>query len=132
MTWENDFRAYLQKLDAVKPVILCGDLNVAHNEIDLKNPSANHNNPGFTDNERGKFDELLSAGFTDTFRYLYPDKTDAYTWWSNFQKSRERNIGWRIDYFIVSNRIAEKISEATIESNIFGSDHCPVTLGVRI
>ena len=131
MTWENDFRAYLQKLDAVKPVILCGDLNVAHNEIDLKNPSANHNNPGFTDNERGKFDELLSAGFTDTFRYLYPDKTDAYTWWSNFQKSRERNIGWRIDYFIVSNRIAEKISEATIESNIFGSDHCPVTLGVR-
>ena len=132
MTWENDFRAYLQKLDAVKPVILCGDLNVAHNEIDLKNPSANHNNPGFTDSERGKFDELLSAGFTDTFRYLYPDKTDAYTWWSNFQKSRERNIGWRIDYFIVSNRIAEKISEATIESNIFGSDHCPVTLGVRI
>lgn len=128
MTWENVFRDYLQKLDAVKPVILCGDLNVAHKEMDLKNPASNHHNAGFTDEERGKFDELLSAGFTDTFRYLYPDKTDAYTWWSNFQRSRERNIGWRIDYFLVSNRIAEKILNAGIEPNILGSDHCPVTL----
>lgn len=130
MTWENAFREYLQNLDAVKPVILCGDLNVAHNEIDLKNPASNHNNAGFTDEERGKFDELLSAGFTDTFRYLYPDKADAYTWWSNFAKSRERNIGWRIDYFLVSNRIADKISAARIEPQIFGSDHCPVTLEI--
>ena len=129
--WENDFRAYLQSLDAVKPVILCGDLNVAHNEIDLKNPAQNHHNAGFTDEERGKFDELLRAGFTDTFRYLYPDKTDAYTWWSNFQKSRERNIGWRIDYFLVSNRIADKILSAGIEPEIFGSDHCPVTLSIK-
>ena len=131
MTWENDFRVYLQSLDAVKPVILCGDLNVAHNEIDLKNPAQNHHNAGFTDEERGKFDELLRAGFTDTFRYLYPDKTDAYTWWSNFQKSRERNIGWRIDYFLVSNRIADKILSAGIEPEIFGSDHCPVTLSIK-
>ena len=131
MKWENDFRAYLQSLDAVKPVILCGDLNVAHNEIDLKNPAQNHNNAGFTDEERGKFDELLRAGFTDTFRYLYPDKTDAYTWWSNFQKSRERNIGWRIDYFLVSNRITDKILSAGIEPKIFGSDHCPVTLSIK-
>ena len=131
MKWENDFRAYLQSLDAVKPVILCGDLNVAHNEIDLKNPAQNHHNAGFTDEERGKFDELLRAGFTDTFRYLYPDKTDAYTWWSNFQKSRERNIGWRIDYFLVSNRITDKILSAGIEPEIFGSDHCPVTLSIK-
>ena len=130
MTWENAFREYLRNLDAVKPVILCGDLNVAHNEIDLKNPATNHNNAGFTDEERGKFEELLNAGFTDTFRYLYPDKTGAYTWWSNFAKSRERNVGWRIDYFLVSNRIADKISAATIEPQIFGSDHCPVTLEI--
>ena len=130
MTWENAFREYLQNLDAVKPVILCGDLNVAHNEIDLKNPASNHNNAGFTDEERGKFEELLNAGFTDTFRYLYPDKAGAYTWWSNFAKSRERNVGWRIDYFLVSNRIADKISAATIEPQIFGSDHCPVTLEI--
>ena len=130
MTWENAFREYLEKLDAVKPVIICGDLNVAHNEIDLSNPSSNHRNAGFTNEERGKFSELLNAGFTDTFRYLYPDKTNAYTWWSNFQNSRERNIGWRIDYFLASNRIAEKISAATIESQIFGSDHCPVTLDI--
>ena len=130
MTWENAFREYLQNLDAVKPVILCGDLNVAHNEIDLKNPATNHNNAGFTDEERGKFEELLNAGFTDTFRYLYPDKAGAYTWWSNFAKSRERNVGWRIDYFLVSNRIADKISAATIEPQIFGSDHCPVTLEI--
>ena len=131
MTWENDFRAYLQSLDAVKPVIVCGDLNVAHNEIDLKNPASNHHNAGFTDEERGKFNELLRAGFTDTFRFLYPDKTDAYTWWSNFQKSRERNIGWRIDYFLVSNRNTDKILSAGIEPNIFGSDHCPVTLLIK-
>ena len=130
MTWENAFREYLEKLDAVKPVIICGDLNVAHNEIDLSNPSSNRHNAGFTNEERGKFSELLNAGFTDTFRYLYPDKTNAYTWWSNFQNSRERNIGWRIDYFLASNRIAEKISAATIESQIFGSDHCPVTLDI--
>ena len=130
MKWENVFREYLQDLDAVKPVILCGDLNVAHNEIDLKNPASNHNNAGFTDEERGKFDELLNAGFTDTFRYFYPDKADAYTWWSNFQHSRERNIGWRIDYFLVSNRIIEKVSSARIEPQILGSDHCPVTLEI--
>ena len=130
MMWENAFREYLRNLDAVKPVILCGDLNVAHNEIDLKNPATNHNNAGFTDEERGKFEELLNAGFTDTFRYLYPDKTGAYTWWSNFARSRERNVGWRIDYFLVSNRIADKISAATIEPQIFGSDHCPVTLEI--
>lgn len=130
MTWEDAFREYLHNLDLVKPVILCGDLNVAHKEIDLKNPSTNRHNSGFTDEERGKFDELLSAGFTDTFRHLYPDKVDAYTWWSYFSKSRERNIGWRIDYFVVSNRIADKISEATIEPQILGSDHCPVTLEI--
>lgn len=130
MTWENAFRAYIEKLDAVKPVIICGDLNVAHTEIDLSNPSTNHRNAGFTDDERGKFSELLKAGFTDTLRYLYPDKTSAYTWWSNFQNSRERNIGWRIDYFLTSNRIAEKISDATIEPQIFGSDHCPITLEI--
>ena len=130
MTWENAFRAYLEKLDAVKPVIICGDLNVAHNEIDLKNPASNRRNSGFTDEERGKFGELLNAGFIDTFRYLYPDKKDAYTWWSNFQNSRERNIGWRIDYFLTSERIAEKISAATIEPQILGSDHCPVTLEI--
>ena len=130
MTWENAFRAYLEKLDAVKPVIICGDLNVAHTEIDLSNPSTNHHNAGFTDDERRKFGELLSAGFTDTFRHLYPDKANAYTWWSNFQNSRERNIGWRIDYFLASNRISEKISAATIEPQILGSDHCPVTLEI--
>ncbi len=130
MTWENAFRAYLEKLDAVKPVIICGDLNVAHQEIDLTNPASNRHNAGFTDDERGKFSELLNSGFTDTFRYLYPDKKDAYTWWSNFQNSRERNIGWRIDYFLASDRIAEKISAATIEPQILGSDHCPVTLEI--
>lgn len=128
LTWEDDFREYLQKLDLIKPVIICGDLNVAHKEIDLKNPSSNHHSAGFTDEERGKFDELLQAGFTDTFRYLYPEKKAAYTWWSYLRKARLNNAGWRIDYFLVSNRIAEKISAATIESEIHGSDHCPVTL----
>ena len=128
LTWEDAFREYLQKLDLIKPVIICGDLNVAHKEIDLKNPSSNHHSAGFTDEERGKFDELLQAGFTDTFRYLYPEKKSAYTWWSYLRKARANNAGWRIDYFLVSNRLTEKISEATIESEIFGSDHCPVTL----
>ena len=128
LTWEDAFREYLQKLDLIKPVIICGDLNVAHKEIDLKNPSSNHHSAGFTDEERGKFDELLQAGFTDTFRYLYPEKKAAYTWWSYLRKARLNNAGWRIDYFLVSNRIAEKISAATIESEIHGSDHCPVTL----
>lgn len=130
MAWEDAFREYLQNLDAIKPVVLCGDLNVAHKEIDLKNPASNHNSAGFTDEERGKFEKLLSAGFTDTFRYFYPDKTDAYTWWSNFQNSRARNIGWRIDYFLVSNRIVEKLTGASIEPNILGSDHCPVTIEI--
>ena len=128
LTWEDAFREYLQKLDLIRPVIICGDLNVAHKEIDLKNPSSNHHSAGFTDEERGKFDELLQAGFTDTFRYLYPEKKAAYTWWSYLRKARLNNAGWRIDYFLVSNRIAEKISAATIESEIYGSDHCPVTL----
>lgn len=130
MAWEDAFREYLQNLDAIKPVVLCGDLNVAHKEIDLKNPASNHNSAGFTDEERGKFEKLLSAGFTDTFRYFYPDKTGAYTWWSNFQNSRARNIGWRIDYFLVSNRIVEKLTGASIEPNILGSDHCPVTIEI--
>lgn len=128
LTWEDAFREYLQKLDLIKPVIVCGDLNVAHREIDLKNPSSNHHSAGFTDEERGKFEELLQAGFTDTFRYLYPEKKSAYTWWSYLRKARLNNAGWRIDYFLVSNRLAEKISDATIESEIQGSDHCPVTL----
>ena len=128
LEWEDAFREYLQKLNFTKPVILCGDLNVAHKEIDLKNPASNHHNAGFTDEERGKFSELLAAGFTDTFRYLYPDKTGAYTWWSYLRHARDTNAGWRIDYFLVSNSLAEKISDATIEDKIFGSDHCPVTL----
>lgn len=128
MIWENDFREYLQKLNEVKPVILCGDLNVAHNEIDLKNPAANRHSAGFTDEERGKLNALLNSGFVDTFRHLYPEKTGAYTWWSYLRKARETNAGWRIDYFLVSTGLKEKISDATIESEIFGSDHCPVTL----
>jgi len=131
LTWEDAFREYLQKLDFTKPVIVCGDLNVAHKEIDLKNPSSNHHSAGFTDEERGKFDELLAAGFTDSFRFLYPEKIGAYTWWSYLRKARSNNAGWRIDYFLVSNRIAEKILGATIESEIFGSDHCPVTLTIK-
>lgn len=128
LKWEDDFRAYLKNLDAVKPVIFCGDLNVAHNEIDLKYPAANRKNSGFTDEERGKFSELLNAGFIDTFRFLYPDKENIYSWWSNFRNARENNIGWRIDYFLVSKKIAGKISGASIEDKILGSDHCPVTL----
>lgn len=128
MTWEDAFRAYLQKLDAEKPVILCGDLNVAHTEIDLKNPKTNHHNAGFTDEERGKFDELLSAGFVDTFRALHPDATGAYTWWSYLRKARLTNAGWRIDYFVTSARLKEHIAAATIHADIYGSDHCPVGL----
>lgn len=126
MEWEDAFLAYLDALN--KPVILCGDLNVAHNEIDLKNPSSNHHNAGFSDQERNKMTELLSHGYIDTFRYLYLDKKDAYTWWSYMFKSRERNAGWRIDYFIVSDSLKERIKESLIYSEILGSDHCPIGL----
>lgn len=126
MEWEDAFLAYLDGLN--KPIILCGDLNVAHNEIDLKNPSSNHHNAGFSDQERSKMTELLSHGYIDTFRYLYPDKQDAYTWWSYMFKSRERNAGWRIDYFIVSESLKERIKESLIYSDILGSDHCPIGL----
>lgn len=132
MVWEDEFRKYLKKLDEKKPVIFCGDLNVAHKEIDLKNPDTNHRNAGFTDEERGKFTDLLAAGFTDSFRYLYPDKTEAYSWWSYRMRARDRNAGWRIDYFCVSDRIKDKIKAATIRSDIFGSDHCPVELEIDI
>ena len=131
MVWEDDFRKYLLDLDAKKPVILCGDLNVAHKDIDLKNPKTNHRNAGFTDEERGKFVELLKSGFTDTFRYIYPDVTGAYTWWSYLRKARANNAGWRIDYLLVSNRLAESIEAATIYNEIFGSDHCPVGLDLK-
>ncbi|MBQ3432581.1 MAG: exodeoxyribonuclease III [Clostridia bacterium] len=132
MEWEDAFRAYLKELDKKKPVIFCGDLNVAHKEIDLKNPDTNHRNAGFTDEERGKFTALLDAGFTDSFRYLYPDTEDAYSWWSYRMRARERNVGWRIDYFCVSDRIKEQIKEAKIHAEVFGSDHCPVELEIRI
>ena len=132
MEWEDAFRAYLVTLDAKKPVIVCGDLNVAHAEIDLKNPKTNHRNAGFTDEERGKFTELLDAGFIDTFRALYPDRAGIYTWWSYLRKARETNAGWRIDYFIVSQRIADKIRAAEIHNEIFGSDHCPVELQIDL
>ena len=132
MQWEDDFRAWVQSLDQTKPVIFCGDLNVAHNEIDLKNPKTNRGNPGFSDQERGKFGELLAAGFTDTFRYLYPDVADAYSWWSYRFHARDKNVGWRIDYFLVSDRIADRIADAKIHSEIFGSDHCPVELDIEI
>lgn len=128
--WEDDFREYLSKLDAIKPIILCGDLNVAHQEIDIKNPKSNRNNAGFTDEERGKMTSLLQTGFTDSFRFLYPDKTDAYTWWSYMMNARARNIGWRIDYFIVSNRLTDFVTDAVIYSDIMGSDHCPVGLEI--
>lgn len=130
MQWEDDFREYLCELDAEKPVIVCGDMNVAHNEIDLKNPATNHFNPGFSDEERGKFTELLEAGFTDSFRALYPDKTDAYSWWSYRAAARERNVGWRIDYFVVSDRLRDNIRDAYILPEIMGSDHCPVGLDI--
>ena len=132
MTWEEAFKQYLENLDKDKPVILCGDLNVAHKEIDLKNPKTNRRNAGFTDEERGKMTELLEAGFTDTFRYLYPDKENAYSWWSYMAKAREKNIGWRIDYFIVSKSIENKIEDSIIYSEVMGSDHCPVGLKIKI
>ena len=132
MIWEDEIREYLKKLDLVKPVIYCGDLNVSHNEIDLKNPSSNHHNAGFTDQERGKMTELLSSGFTDTYRYKYPDETGKYTWWSYMFHAREKNAGWRIDYFIVSNRIADKIVDAKIHNEIMGSDHCPIELDIKL
>ena len=132
MIWEDEFRKYLLKLNEIKPVIVCGDLNVAHEEIDLKNPKTNRRNAGFTDEERNKMTELLNAGFVDTFRYLYPDKTDMYTWWSYMFKAREKNAGWRIDYFIVSKSIENKIKESYIYSDIMGSDHCPVGLDIEI
>lgn len=128
MEWEDSLRAYLVELDAKKPVVYCGDLNVAHNEIDLKNPKTNRGNAGFSDQERGKLTELLAAGFTDTFRALYPDKTGAYSWWSYRFNARKNNAGWRIDYFIVSDRLAPQVREASIYSDILGSDHCPVGL----
>ncbi|NMB27959.1 MAG: exodeoxyribonuclease III [Tissierellia bacterium] len=130
MNWEDDFRNYLKELDFIKPVILCGDLNVAHKEIDLKNPSSNKKNAGFTDEERGKMTKLLGSGFIDTFRYFYPDKEDAYTWWSYITRARERNAGWRIDYFIVSERLKDRLKDAQIHSEIMGSDHCPVVLEI--
>ncbi len=131
MEWEDAFRDYLCKLDAQKPVVVCGDLNVAHQEIDLKNPKTNHHNAGFTDEERGKFTELLNAGFIDTFRTLYPERTGIYTWWSYLRKARDNNAGWRIDYFVTSTRLKEKIKDATIHNEIFGSDHCPVGLEIE-
>ena len=128
MQWEDAFRAYLQELDKQKPVIVCGDMNVAHEEIDLKNPKQNIGNAGFSDEERGKFSQLLDAGFTDSFRYLYPERTDAYSWWSYRAAARERNVGWRIDYFVVSDGLRGNIKDAYILPEIQGSDHCPVGL----
>ena len=132
MIWEDEVRSYLKELDKMKPVIYCGDLNVAHNEIDLKNPSSNHHNAGFTDEERSKMTELLNEGFIDTFRYKYPDKTGAYSWWSYMFHARENNAGWRIDYFIVSDSIKDKIEDAKILSDVMGSDHCPVELDLNM
>lgn len=131
--WEDDFKNFLKKIekDSKKNLIVCGDLNVAHKEIDLKNPKANKNSPGFTNEERTKFESLLNSGFTDSFRYLYPNLENAYTWWSYIAKARERNVGWRIDYFLVSNSIAQNIMGAKIHSEIFGSDHCPIELEIK-
>ncbi len=128
MTWEDDFRAYLKKLEENKPVILCGDLNVAHQEIDLKNPKTNRKNAGFSDEERAKFTELLDAGFIDSFRYFYPDAEGVYSWWSYRFKAREKNAGWRIDYFVVSDALEDRLAESMIHTDILGSDHCPVSL----
>lgn len=128
LEWENNIRQYLNELDSIKPVVYCGDLNVAHAEIDLKNPKSNEGNSGFTQEERGKMTKLLDSGFIDSFRYVYPDAEGAYTWWSYMAKVRERNIGWRIDYFIVSERVKESIQAAQIHCDVMGSDHCPVVL----
>ena len=132
MKWEDDFREYLMRLDKVKPVIVCGDMNVAHKEIDLKNPKTNRKNAGFTDEERDKFSKLLASGFTDTFRYFYPDKEGIYSWWSYRFKAREKNAGWRIDYFLASASLSDKLKGAKIHTEIFGSDHCPVEVTVEI
>ena len=132
LCWEEDFRMYLKKLDAVKPVIVCGDLNVAHKEIDLKNPKTNVNNAGFTPQERAAMTKLLDSGFVDTFRYLHPDVTGAYSWWSYMFSARAKNAGWRIDYFLVSQRIADRITAAEIHSDVMGSDHCPVVLEIDL
>ena len=131
MQWEDDFREYLKTLDAKKPVVLCGDLNVAHNEIDLKNPKTNRKNAGFSDEERAKMTELLGSGFTDTFRYFYPDAEGIYSWWSYRFKAREKNAGWRIDYFITSKRINDKLQKAAIHTDVLGSDHCPVEVDIE-
>lgn len=131
MEWENDFRCYLKALDEKKPVILCGDLNVAHKEIDLKNPKTNRKNAGFTDEEREKITELLDDGFIDTFRHFYPEKEEVYTWWSYMRKARERNAGWRIDYFCVSEKLKDNLIRADIHGQILGSDHCPVELVIK-
>lgn len=131
MTWEDDFLEYIKRLDEKKPVIVCGDLNVAHEEIDLKNPKSNRKNAGFTDEEREKMTKWLNSGFTDTFRYFYPEQKDIYSWWSYRFKAREKNAGWRIDYFIVSNRLQERLDNAKIHTEIYGSDHCPVELTLK-
>ncbi len=132
MKWEDDFLSYIKSLDAKKPVIFCGDLNVAHKEIDLKNPKTNHHNAGFTDEEREKMSVILSSGYTDTFRYFYPDQEQIYSWWSYRFKAREKNAGWRIDYFITSERLNEKLQDAKIHTEVFGSDHCPVELDIDL
>lgn len=132
MTWEDDFLAYLKGLEAVKPVIFCGDLNVAHKEIDLKNPKTNRKNAGFTDEERGKFSAVLESGFVDTFRYFYPDAEGIYSWWSYRFRAREKNAGWRIDYFCVSDCLKEKLTDAKIHTAVLGSDHCPVELEIKL
>ena len=132
MKWEDDFRAYLTRLAENKPVIVTGDMNVAHKEIDLKNPSSNHHNAGFTDEERSKMTELLEAGFIDTFRFFYPDETGIYSWWSYRFKAREKNAGWRIDYFLTSDALKERLIDAKIHTQVFGSDHCPVELDIDL
>ena len=132
MKWDDDFRDYLCKLDTNKPVIVCGDSNVAHKDFDLKNPKTNRKNAGFTDEERGKFQTLLEVGFTDTFRYFYPEKKEIYTWWSYHFKARKKNAGWRIDYFLASQRLNDKLQSATIHTNIYGSDHCPVEVVIAL
>ena len=131
MQWEDDFRNYLKELNKLKPVIVTGDLNVAHNEIDLKNPKTNRKNAGFTDEERGKMTELLDSGFIDSFRYFYPDQEDIYSWWSYRFKAREKNAGWRIDYFLVSKDFEDRLVDAKIHTEVFGSDHCPVELEIK-
>ena len=132
MTWEDAFLNYINKLNETKPVIFCGDLNVAHEEIDLKNPKTNHHNAGFTDEERGKMTQLLDSGYTDTFRYFYPDKTDIYSWWSYRFHAREKNTGWRIDYFITSNSLDNNLVDAKIHTDVLGSDHCPIELDINL